>query len=250
MTDSPLPGQGFELDWLGTADNNAGIVLSDSESACVIFRGTRVEVDELLSVAEIVRINQRDIVIDSEFLPAVDDAGGKVHSGFLEALKPICGQLDVIASNHKGKKIWLTGHSLGGALATLAAARMGRANVQGLYTYGCPRVGDAAFVTVLPGESYFRFVHRDDWIPRVPPDTLGYVHGGEEIAVAGDDPRGVISELELASAALISALKVMMEEQRLTVGGIPFLINGLADHAPIYYATLLWNTLLAGMSGA
>ena len=60
---------------------------------------------------------------------------------------------------------------MGGTLATLAAAHLGAATIQGLHIYGCPRVGDAAFAGLLPVETHNRFVHRDDWVPTLPPGS-------------------------------------------------------------------------------
>src|SRR5207249_4492483 len=98
-------------------------------------------------------------------------------------------QLDrLLHAKSPGQKLWLTGHSLGGALATLAAAHLGRDAVQGLYTYGCPRVGDVKFTSVLPEASHFRFVHRRDWVVEQPPEFLGYVHAGTLRQVSGAPP--------------------------------------------------------------
>ena len=70
---------------------------------------------------------------------------GNVHRGFKAALLEVWTDLENYVSNLQkdNLKIWITGHSLGAALATLAADRYG--NVQGLYTYGSPRVGDQDF---------------------------------------------------------------------------------------------------------
>ena len=176
---SPLPGQGFQLNWLGSRDINRGLVLSNHTSLVIVFRGTRLDVHNLMDVAELVIINQADLWIDSLFLPAVCSVGGRVHAGFLRAFGEVSDALDKLwKANPAGRKLWLAGHSLGGALATLAAAHLGRDAVQGLYTYGCPRVGDAKFVSVLPETSYLRFVHREDWVVLQPPEFLGYVHAG------------------------------------------------------------------------
>src|SRR5262249_54451343 len=78
------------------------------------------------------------------------------------------------------KPVWLTGHSLGAALATLAAARWAAGHrVQGLYTFGSPRVGNAAFAATVPGPCY-RFVNNNDVVTRLPPPGLfaGYRHVG------------------------------------------------------------------------
>lgn len=85
--------------------------------------------------------------------------------------------------------LFITGHSLGGALATLALnevlldPNLIPANVDvAVYTYGTPRVGNAAFAEKVFEESrkrhipYYRFVHRQDGVARV--QVPGYAHLG------------------------------------------------------------------------
>jgi pimeloyl-ACP methyl ester carboxylesterase len=244
---SPLPGQGFHVDWLGTPDDNRGMVLSSKAALVLVFRGTRLQVHNLLDAAEVMLLNQNDLWIDGRFLPAVHQAGGKVHAGFLKAFTEIAGRLDLIVKARRPEQtLWLTGHSMGGALATLGAAHFGRETVQGLYTYGCPRVGDAAFARVLPLETHVRFVHRDDWVPTGPPEFLGYVHAGTLHQVTGSPPRNLLQDLTTGAKELAEALRTMSAESSFKVGSLPFKISGLADHMPIYYSTLLWNALAAG----
>ena len=77
------------------------------------------------------------------------------------------------------KTLYLTGHSLGGALATIAACELlAEFPITGIYTFGQPRVGDAvtaAFIRYHYPTGYHRFVFDDDIVPRVPP---GYTHVG------------------------------------------------------------------------
>jgi hypothetical protein len=77
------------------------------------------------------------------------------------------------------RKLWVTGHSLGGALAVIAAAEFeGVFPVTGLHTFGQPRVGFSAFRDFMNAHyagRFFRFVNDDDIVPRVPP---GYSHVG------------------------------------------------------------------------
>lgn len=242
---SPLYSQGFHFDWLGTPDDNRGMVLSNKAVIVVIFRGTRVQVHSLLDTAEVVLLNQNDLWIDGQFLPAVCQAGGKVHACFLKAFTEISDRLDlVVRARRAEQRLWLTGHSLGGALATLAAAHLGAAAVQGLHTYGCPRVGNAAFAGVLPVETHNRFVHRDDWVPALPPEFLGYVHAGTLIPVTGSPPRNFLEDLTTGARDLAAALSALASESSLKSGALPLKISGLADHMPVYYATLLWNALV------
>ncbi len=246
VQESPVRAQGFHLDWLGTADDNRGMVLSNDAAIVVVFRGTRLQVHTLLDAAEVVLLNQNDLWIDGQFLPTVCRAGGKVHAGFLQAFAEISDRLDqVLQTRRPEQRLWLTGHSMGGALATLAAAHLGEAAVQGLHTYGCPRVGNAVFAGLLPVKTHNRFVHRDDWVPALPPEFLGYVHAGTLIPVTGSPPRNFLEDLTSAARDFSAALGAMASESRIKQGAIPFKISGVADHMPIYYATLLWNALVA-----
>jgi triacylglycerol lipase len=250
LEQSPLPGQGFRLVWLGTPDDNRGMVLQSDSAAIVVFRGTRLQVHTVLDAAEVVLINQDDLWTDSQFLPAVHQAGGRVHSGFLRAFAEVSDRLDtIVRAKQPGQKLWLAGHSLGGSLATLAAAHLGRDAVQGLYTYGCPRVGDAAFVGVLPERSHYRFVHRDDWVTMVPPEFLDYVHAGTLQLVPGSPPRDFWGDVTGGAYGFAKALAAKARELRASVGELPVKVAGLTDHAPIYYATLLWNVLAERAQG-
>jgi hypothetical protein len=75
------------------------------------------------------------------------------------------------------RKLWVAGHSLGGALANLFCAQMANdypgseEAIGGVYTFGQPRVGDlqfAQFVNEKMGQRFFRFVNGNDLIPRLP----------------------------------------------------------------------------------
>jgi triacylglycerol lipase len=242
---SPLPSQGFRVKWLGTADDNRGMVLSNDAAMVVVFRGTRVQVHSLLDKAEIVLYNQSDLKTDGLFLFKAAKVGGRVHSGFADAFAQVSRCLDAnLALRTPNQRLWLTGHSLGGALATLAAAHIGSEAIDGLYTFGSPRVGDAAFTAVLPSGCHFRFVHRDDWVPQIPPEFLGFVHRGKLRPVTGSQPRNVRADLLTGWQAFSAAVANTSRELKFRVGELPFQITGLADHAPVYYATLLWNSLI------
>lgn len=83
-------------------------------------------------------------------------------------------------------RIAITGHSLGGAVAALAAASL---RVQGydvaLYSFGAPRVGGAALSSFISGQKggNYRVTHWNDPVPRVPLLTMGYVHISPEYYV-------------------------------------------------------------------
>jgi hypothetical protein len=118
---------------------------------------------------------------------------GKVHSGFYGALRKVWGVtlpageiLPRRLVNRGSKRIWITGHSLGGALAELCAAQalfVSKIPVQGVYTFGQPRVGTKDFadaVNAKLGSGIFRFVNDRDIVPRVPLFSMGFCHYGSQ----------------------------------------------------------------------
>ncbi|MEM6836143.1 MAG: lipase family protein [Cyanobacteria bacterium P01_C01_bin.120] len=102
---------------------------------------------------------------------------GEVHRGFQDAWqsveKRVIGKLRQWWEPGKSQ-LWITGHSLGGALAALAATSLEyqRFTVAGLYTFGQPRVGDWKFtrqVNDRMGDRMFRYVNNNDVVPMIPP---------------------------------------------------------------------------------
>jgi hypothetical protein len=138
--------------------------------------------------------------------------GGAVHAGFLRALER-GDSWDRLARHvrerQRSRTLVLTGHSLGGALATLAAARLGGG--ARLYTFGAPKVGDRRFAAG-PAREGFRIVHARDPVPRLPP-LPRYAHAGALHAIG----RGAS-------------------------------LGPLADHLPLIYALRVWNALVASLS--
>lgn len=112
---------------------------------------------------------------------------GLIHSGFKEALDNVWDDLkqSILNIRDKAQSIWITGHSLGGALATLAADRLtsDSIEVRGVYTFGQPRVGDKIFANNYDNKMKdytFRFVHDEDIVPKIPSSFQGYKHIGKE----------------------------------------------------------------------
>lgn len=99
---------------------------------------------------------------------------GKVHAGFYKAFKSAQSFIDQAVPSNLEKPIIVCGHSLGGALANLAAAYLRKKNHSKvmLYTFGCPLVGDSEFShhfsKIQPIISY-RFVHNRDLVIMIPP---------------------------------------------------------------------------------
>lgn len=120
-----------------------------------------------------------------------------VHTGFDASWGEVASKatagVRAAKAAHPDYSLIVTGHSLGGAVATLAAAHLRAAGFPAdLYTYGSPRVGNDAFVrfvTNQPGGE-FRVTHIDDPVPRLPPILVNFRHTSPEfwINAPGQSP--------------------------------------------------------------
>ena len=120
----------------------------------VVFRGTDSgSVDDLLT--------------DLNAIPRRWRGRHTVHRGFADEYDALCAPLQQLAGG--SPDLILTGHSLGGALATLALDDLPGSR---LLTWGAPRVGDRQFVESLRAASIERHVHCCDLVPRVPLESL------------------------------------------------------------------------------
>ena len=163
---------GLELcEFFDTYDTQAFLARTPQEDGTMIlaFRGTSSLKDWMTDV---------DINL-------VNGPGGKVHDGFLCALNSIWRRLAKTLDAARGhRKLWITGHSLGGALATLATAKLRlelAQPVNGLYTYGSPRVGNEEFARNFDADfyyQYYRMVNNNDVVPRIPFRLMSYRHVG------------------------------------------------------------------------
>ena len=107
---------------------------------------------------------------------AAAGVGARFHRGFMDALEMIWEPLLAAvneAQKAKERPLWVTGHSLGGALALLAAWRLQRnfVAVQEIVTFGAPMIGNEAaaqaFEQEFPGK-IFRYVDLEDVVPHLP----------------------------------------------------------------------------------
>jgi triacylglycerol lipase len=187
-------------------DDTQGFVAESPEAVVVAFRGTQPN-------------RKMDWFADAEAIPRVwDHDTGKVHTGFYKALRAVWGKtlpngkqvLPQRLEARGNKTIWITGHSLGGALAELCAAQtlfVSRIPVQGVYTFGQPRVGNKEFADAVAaslGSGIFRFVNHRDIVPRVPLFTAGFCHYGHQTFF---DEDGASTDQPSAVETLASALK-------------------------------------------
>ena len=142
--------------------------------------------------------------LGTDFIAA--GVGARFHQGFMTALAAIWDPLEAAIKAEiarKDRPFWITGHSLGGALAMLSAWLFDRKfySVHQVYTYGAPMIGNsvasAAFDKAFPKKIY-RFVNRPDPVPKLPTMSLvanDYTHGLEEIALGPTDAAGSTLEM-------------------------------------------------------
>ena len=130
------------------------------------FRGTEKKVSDWLTDVNAIPIQQ---------------GSAKVHKGFHQAFAAVQSQVEAILNqadcqDENGKKlpVFITGHSLGGALATLATKSV-TPNIDGAcYTFGAPRVANYEYFASVKTPIY-RIVNSSDIVPRVPPGALIYL---------------------------------------------------------------------------
>lgn len=115
----------------------------------------------------------------------VNGPRGMVHEGFQIALGSVWREIwNYLAEQRRGRALWVTGHSLGAALAALAVAKLRFERdepVNGLYTFGQPRTGNRDFASSFDadfGGQTFRYVNNNDIVARVPTRASGYSHVG------------------------------------------------------------------------
>ena len=167
---------GFELAHIFDWDNvQAFLAVNPEEFAVLAFRGTANSEDW--------GINLNAITVPMDGFPGV-----QVHEGFWKAFQGQRTQIEAAVDKHVNRELglYITGHSLGGALAQIASAVLERDNLAACYTYGSPRVATQGFDTDVKCPNY-RLINHWDLVPGVPfPVIMGYQHAGDPRLLASD----------------------------------------------------------------
>jgi triacylglycerol lipase len=190
------------------AGSTQAYVASNENHIVAAFRGTRSpnSLDGLrdcllTDAANLLILPEGDLGTD--FVAA--GVGAKFHMGFIRALAAIWDPLFAAVDAERkqnDRPIWITGHSLGGALAMLAAWRFKRKFVplHQLYTFGAPMIGNdlvaQAFDRELP-ERIFRYVNFPDPVPKLPTVSLianHYCHCGKEMLLGAVAAGGAVTD--------------------------------------------------------
>ncbi|PNW81255.1 hypothetical protein CHLRE_07g348550v5 [Chlamydomonas reinhardtii] len=169
------------------------IVAGTGRDIFLIFRGTDGITDTFITdLAGLCKSNQdfkaTTTCIHDGFLSAYRTARDQVYAALIKVILGLKAARLPDGSSWYPKNttlpqpftMWLTGHSLGGALATLSALDLvvnQGLTIGGVYTFGSPRVGDDRFRIMYEQSGLanvtWRFVHRKDAIPQVPPKGVG-----------------------------------------------------------------------------
>lgn len=180
-----------------------GQSIKSPNTLVIIFRGT----DSICNVAEDLRISQ--VSLTNKSYKSYKEA--KIHEGFMNVYRSLRYELrktifDILTKNKNYNTIFITGHSLGGALANLCTVDMNFYYNEGdgknivsnglefnLVTFGSPRVGDHTFANYINGiprmKRNIRVIYQDDIIAQIPV-TEDYVHAGTSMTIKEGFPIG------------------------------------------------------------
>jgi predicted lipase len=150
-------------------DTQAFLAQSSDGYAVLAFRGTEIS-------------KRQDMKIDAQAMK-VSVLDGRIHAGFRLAYDSIAKEIEKSIVKLKDTPLYITGHSLGAALATVATQGLEhhlkiREMIAACYTFGSPRVGDSHYDIEFKSPIY-RVVNTTDIVTVIPLVAMGYVHIGD-----------------------------------------------------------------------
>lgn len=181
MRGAPLPQQRMQRAFLDEGQIGGLVVRNDrARTLAISFRGTRTPGEWL-----------KDLDFAAAPYTPVRN-WGQVHQGFQLVYLAMQASVEDLVTSAIGDStnIWITGHSLGGAVAALAAPDVAinmSKIVPSLHTYAGPRSGQPSFADKFDKlvKTCFRVVNRWDIVPQLPPAVAQYRHVGVEVQVDG-----------------------------------------------------------------
>jgi len=211
-----------------SVDNTQAYLAGDDGSLVVAFRGSQCPTD-LDGCKDWLLTNANNLLIIPEGRIGTDFAsagvGARFHRGFMEALAEIWDPLVTAvqqAWDQSERPLWVTGHSLGGAIALLAAWRFQRQfiPVHEIVTFGAPMIGNAVAAQAYEREfpnRIFRYVDIEDPVPLLPTVSLvanAYAHCLNEVRLQGPEPKAVAHALgELGRTAVEGLLTASLVDE-------------------------------------
>ena len=158
---SELEEYGLSIEHAYSNNDTQALLFSAKSFIVLVFRGT-----EATSLT--------DIKADLKAYKTKCVTEGNVHFGFKEAYEQVSAKIqnDLNKSGFAKKPLFIAGHSLGGALATVAAKRLvHKGGIAACYTFGSPRVGDEEWSYGIKTPIY-RVVNAVDCVTMLPPSGI------------------------------------------------------------------------------
>ncbi|XHX78577.1 MAG: lipase family protein [Stenomitos frigidus ULC029] len=181
-----------------TSTDTQGAILADATGTTIyiVFRGSEKRLDwstnfnlEQEKVEFQQEVVQEQIVQKREQVypyPGETQSDARMHRGFVAAYLSVREQIHNYLRSHAATSVIVTGHSLGGALATLCAVdvqyNFSSKVAISIYTFGAPRVGNQGFRESFNRRvpASYRFVYGMDLVPALPRPWQGYSHVDQE----------------------------------------------------------------------
>ena len=190
-------------------DNTQAYLATNDDHIVLAFRGTETP-NSLEGLKDWLLTDAVNLLIVPSGRMGTDLAaagvGARFHQGFVDALSESWLAVSSAVKAEVAKRdrpLWITGHSLGGALAHLSAWMFHREffNVHQVYTYGAPMIGNKDACEAIDREfkgKIFRYANSPDPVPKLPTVSLianSYVHLEREMPLgsAGNDLFQVIA---------------------------------------------------------
>ena len=185
-----MSGRRLSLDAFGNVLANSGFSLVDvinirETQGFVCKRNVADEPPYLVLAFRGTEKTISDWLTDARCIPAIEGKT-RVHSGFLDAftknvdaegrtveelVREILDRPEARDKRGTPLPLFITGHSLGGALALLATRLMAPDVTGACYTFGAPRIGNYEYFRFIKTPVY-RVVNSSDVVPRVPPGAV------------------------------------------------------------------------------
>lgn len=140
-----------------------------TSDALIAFRGTN-EWRDLLTHLKVIRVP----------LWLGGRHQGEVHKGWHDAILTIWPKILKQLKARNSQRVWITGHSLGGAKAFIANHLLEAEDIDStLYTFGAPKTGDERFAEQFADDQCFRIENQGDPVPFMPYFPLGFSPSGQ-----------------------------------------------------------------------